>query len=75
MRGRARKRVGTVDQVTSPTNDRKAHTMSKAVDSSSILGDIRLWIGPRIEHRLSSWVLTGGLITTRPGYKTTRKWC
>ena len=25
---------------------------------SSILGDIRLWVGPRIEHLLSTWDLT-----------------
>ena len=26
--------------------------------SSSILGDIRLWVGPRVEHLLSTWDLT-----------------
>ena len=31
---------------------------------SSILGDIRLWVGPRIEHLLSSWDLTTGLHPT-----------
>jgi len=25
---------------------------------SSVLGDIRLWVGPRIEHLLSTWDLT-----------------
>ena len=26
----------------------------------SVLGDIRLWVGPRIEHLLSSWELAFG---------------
>ena len=35
---------------------------------SSILGDIRLWVGPRIEHPLSSWDLTLSLIIApKPG--------
>ena len=30
---------------------------------SSKLGDIRLWVGPRIEHLLSTWDLTTRLVS------------
>ena len=56
--GAAERKQGEVER----SAQRCGRSLMRTVLSSytSILDDIRLWIGPRIEHLLSTWDLTRG---------------